>query len=709
MSQTYDVFISHASADKPWVRTLALNLHNFGLEVWFDEWRIGRGDVLVHELDAGILNSLSGVIVVAEAAMNRLWVLEEYAAMMKRAVKGKQRVIPVLVGTAEMPPLLASRLYIDFRGADGAVYETRVKELATALKGEKEKEDVEKPPEPVFDFGVVVPRVGEFVGRRREQRQCLSYLNDKDGCGILIYGISGVGKSALSAQVLHKLAQDKWDVVSVSGELNVDRLLSAFGMRLFSICLNEGRSENDPCRQIAAILRRPDIDWQDRFMLLSDHVLGKRKIALLLDNFDSNIDEPPGTVKDENLASLISLWLRHPGQSRIIITCRYIFQLPHDAHRRLMQLSLGPMSLSETRKLVTKLTGLSILKPDELRRIYETVGGHPLVLQIILAQIRGKARFSDIEEKLIKALKKDSITDPGKWTAEYKGNLDKAIAETITLAIAQIEPVPLAKRLLIGASVYRVPVDEDALYFQLSSQPVNKPDGFDEAKNVLEIAGLLSKVHYTDQSRKLYIVHRLITAAFSRLTDKAVVKESHHSAARYWRWHVDKTMLVNKEQAYEELLEARYHHYEAGELDLAVEASEWVCSQFSELGMWSREEQIIKETLTWLPARSEKAAAFTHHLGILAQNRGSYDEALTWYRKALEIKEELGNRADMASSYHQVGMIAELKGSYDEALTWYRKAMEIFEELGNRSGLASSYVQLGNVARNKGNYDEALT
>jgi hypothetical protein len=137
MPQTYDVFISHAGADKPWVRTLALNLHNFGLEVWFDEWRIGPGDVLVHELDAGILNSRSGVVVVTEAAMNRPWVLEEYAAIMTRAVHGKQRVIPVILGTAEMPPLLASRLYIDFRGADGPVYESKVKALAAALKGEK--------------------------------------------------------------------------------------------------------------------------------------------------------------------------------------------------------------------------------------------------------------------------------------------------------------------------------------------------------------------------------------------------------------------------------------------------------------------------------------------------------------------------------------------------------------------------------------------
>ena len=82
MAETWDVFISYARADHDWVRALATNLHNLGLDIFFDEWEIGPGDVLVHRLDAGVLRSRHGVLVVSPAALARPWVQNEYAAMM---------------------------------------------------------------------------------------------------------------------------------------------------------------------------------------------------------------------------------------------------------------------------------------------------------------------------------------------------------------------------------------------------------------------------------------------------------------------------------------------------------------------------------------------------------------------------------------------------------------------------------------------------
>ena len=137
MAETWDVFISYARADQDWVRTLATNLHNLGLDIFLDEWEIGPGDVLVHRLDEDLLCSRNGVLVVSPAALVRPWVQNEYAAMMTRAVAGQQRLIPVLLADAEMPPLLATRLYIDFRHADGPVYTEKVLELARALRGER--------------------------------------------------------------------------------------------------------------------------------------------------------------------------------------------------------------------------------------------------------------------------------------------------------------------------------------------------------------------------------------------------------------------------------------------------------------------------------------------------------------------------------------------------------------------------------------------
>ena len=137
MAERFDVFLSYAHADREWTRILAENLHQAGLNVFYDEWEIGPGDVLVHKIDAGILNARNGAVVVTPEALSRPWVVEEYAAMMNRAVEGKQRIIPLLLVDAEMPPMLASRLWIDFRNADGPAYDAKVQELISALKGER--------------------------------------------------------------------------------------------------------------------------------------------------------------------------------------------------------------------------------------------------------------------------------------------------------------------------------------------------------------------------------------------------------------------------------------------------------------------------------------------------------------------------------------------------------------------------------------------
>jgi hypothetical protein len=133
-----DVFISYGHADADWVRTLAENLHQSGLNVFFDEWDIAPGDVLVHRLDAGLLASRNGILVVSPTALGRPYVQAEYAALMGRAIERGQRLIPVLLKDAEMPPLLASRIWIDFRNADGPDdYLARVGELVRTLKGER--------------------------------------------------------------------------------------------------------------------------------------------------------------------------------------------------------------------------------------------------------------------------------------------------------------------------------------------------------------------------------------------------------------------------------------------------------------------------------------------------------------------------------------------------------------------------------------------
>jgi len=136
--ETFDVFISYGHQDADWVRTLAENLHRAGLDVFLDEWEIAPGDVVVHNLEHGLLSSRNGVLVVSPASVSRPWVQQEYAVMVGRAVENKQRLIPVLVGDdVEVPPFAATRLWVDFRRVDRPEYERRVQRLVAALRGER--------------------------------------------------------------------------------------------------------------------------------------------------------------------------------------------------------------------------------------------------------------------------------------------------------------------------------------------------------------------------------------------------------------------------------------------------------------------------------------------------------------------------------------------------------------------------------------------
>ena len=99
-------------------------------------WWAGTG--LPGRLEEGIRGSASGVLVVSPHALSRPWVREEYEALLLQAVQDPaRRLIPVLYADAELPPFLANRLWVDFRGTGttGPVYQARLEELVRSLQG----------------------------------------------------------------------------------------------------------------------------------------------------------------------------------------------------------------------------------------------------------------------------------------------------------------------------------------------------------------------------------------------------------------------------------------------------------------------------------------------------------------------------------------------------------------------------------------------
>ncbi len=73
MSYKYDLFISHASEDKDFVRPFAEALRAQRLAVWFDEFELKPGMGLRESIDQGLLSSRFGLVVLSPAFFAKSW------------------------------------------------------------------------------------------------------------------------------------------------------------------------------------------------------------------------------------------------------------------------------------------------------------------------------------------------------------------------------------------------------------------------------------------------------------------------------------------------------------------------------------------------------------------------------------------------------------------------------------------------------------
>ncbi|MDA7418836.1 toll/interleukin-1 receptor domain-containing protein [Xenophilus arseniciresistens] len=110
------IFISHSSADKTFVRSLAVDLASIGHQPWVDEWQILAGESIVERVGAGIEDADFMVVVLSKSAVSSQWVENEWQAKYWTEVTEKRVVvIPVVVDDCTVPTLLRAKKYVDFR------------------------------------------------------------------------------------------------------------------------------------------------------------------------------------------------------------------------------------------------------------------------------------------------------------------------------------------------------------------------------------------------------------------------------------------------------------------------------------------------------------------------------------------------------------------------------------------------------------------
>ncbi|MFF7065576.1 TIR domain-containing protein [Pseudomonas sp. NPDC008258] len=133
-SPYHGIFLSHTSADKPFVRELKRRLEAHGVtDVWLDEAEILIGDSLIKKIDDGLRKTRYIAVVLSSRSIKSPWVERELEIALTREISsGEVVVLPILYEKCEVPSFLTGKLYADCTSAEE--FDESIEKLLRRLK-----------------------------------------------------------------------------------------------------------------------------------------------------------------------------------------------------------------------------------------------------------------------------------------------------------------------------------------------------------------------------------------------------------------------------------------------------------------------------------------------------------------------------------------------------------------------------------------------
>jgi tetratricopeptide (TPR) repeat protein len=603
--------------------------------------------------------------------------------------------------------------------------------------------DVKKPvPPPTrrFTIGSVAAReVGDFVGRRSEQRKWPIELVAKTHAGLVLHGIGGAGKTTLAAELVGRMlerGEDRARAV-LAGVLTVDGLFGAVTAALRRRAIVSEQMQGSIAGALAEA-GRSDLPWSDRLAILREGVLDALPLLVVLDNFESNLvrEGQEVTVRDPALAELLAEWIGDPGQSRLLFTCRYPFTLPGSAEARLAFKAVGPLSAAETSKLVWSLPALDRLSPAEVERVWRLVGGHPRSLEYLDALLsKGVGRYPDITQRLNHAVAERLGPEKASTLLDAEWKLDDAIAEVATLAaddvlleqlVSGLDTIEGARELLVGMSVYREPVDMNAALFQVGEPDESAASTHDRkgANERIEAALKEAGIDASGPIDAADLPPDLLAKLMPDIEEAQRLPEPPRAAP-------EGLMEMVRACATSSLLGIAdgdagprlfVHRWTAGELERSASAAgktEEIAAahrRASEYWLWrvsvwpqdrrADAHDRLEARYHYLAAgEPERAGAITEQVCSQLEQWGAWDDEASLIHDTLN---RLPPSSDREGAWiGQLGNVAYHRGNLDEAERLYNRTLEIMERQEDQGGMATSFHQLGMIAQDRGDLEQA--
>jgi tetratricopeptide (TPR) repeat protein len=570
-----------------------------------------------------------------------------------------------------------------------------------------------------------------FVGRRRELQRLLPALREGSIQAVLLTGLGGAGKSTLATHLARKLEVDGYRLIPIPSSndapLSAARLLEHCGDAFLAAGLRDAH----------ATVRDASIEIGDRLRYIVT-VLNEHRFLLVLDNFESNLDEATRTLKDPGIAAFYRYLLPSlVGNSRAIITCRYLPadppRLPITAHHE----PLGDFPQGDFLKFllgdprVEERYYQSQLTQDLLNTLYRVLGGTPRFLdqvRTLLATIPTEELRSELAQVQLPA-----ADEPGKLRA-----LQEEYFQDIITARLYSYLDPAAQKALSRAAVYSIPVIVEGLA-AVTDESEDRVRSHAAAWQSYALAHTKST-----ESGDLWLVYSLLRGWLlhpDRLSEDER-RQAHQAAGDFLRELVDQRRQGKLGlSSVDCLLEARSQYLAAGEYERArilsgrvtgayirqgsyrdvirlnqelLEYEEhpnpmsWIGRAYADLARYGEARRWYERALAAVgEALPGEASTAWHGLATIDVHEGNYSAARQNFQRSLTIEQEIGDRAGEAATWHNLATIDVYEGNYSAARQNFQRSLTIKQEIEDRAGEAASWHQLAMIDMHEGNYPAA--
>ena len=203
---------------------------------------------------------------------------------------------------------------------------------------------------------------------------------------VYIYGLGGVGKTALTAKVIEKVKQDK--SVEAVCVIRCDKIEPTFANvieKLANFISFQGKEGHARAGQL---LKESSIAIDERVSMFNNAIKDDRYL-FIFDNFESLFvrQAPCGELKDEDLAKFFSSIFDHNWRSTFVFTCRYEWQLLSEKGlpvENFLPIHLPGLTTHQTIQHMNNLAGpLSRLDYKEQSRLLPLIKGHPKTIELL--------------------------------------------------------------------------------------------------------------------------------------------------------------------------------------------------------------------------------------------------------------------------------------------------------------------------------------